>query len=77
MSINWGTLKTAANLQTEKEEAAAQSVRNKRDKLIAATDYYMLSDAPTPPAGLAAYRQALRDITEQPGFPFDIQWPEL
>ncbi|KVP62182.1 phage tail assembly chaperone [Burkholderia ubonensis] len=24
----------------------------------------------------AAYRQALREITEQPGFPFDVKWPE-
>lgn len=24
----------------------------------------------------AQYRQALRDITDQPGFPFDVTWPE-
>lgn len=77
MSIKWDTLKTAADLQAEKDEAAAQSVRAKRDKLIAETDFYMLPDAPTPPAGLADYRQALRDITEQVGFPHDVEWPIL
>ena len=23
----------------------------------------------------AVYRQALRDIPEQPGFPWDVEWP--
>ena len=31
-------------------------------------------DAVTDP--VAAYRQALRDIPDQQGFPFDIVWPE-
>jgi hypothetical protein len=26
--------------------------------------------------GIAIYRKALRDLPEQPGFPFDIDWPE-
>ena len=77
MSIKWNTLKTAEQIQTEKDEQAAQVVRNKRDKLIAETDYFMLSDAPEPPQGLTEYRQALRDITEQSSFPHDIVWPEL
>lgn len=76
-AIKWETMKDASQLQAEKEEAAAQAVRTKRDKLIAGTDFYMLSDAPKAPAGLEDYRQALRDITEQLGFPFDIEWPEL
>lgn len=74
-AIKWETMKDASQLQTEKEEAAAQAVRIKRDKLIAETDFYMLPDAPEAPAGLAEYRQALRDITEQEGFPFDLEWP--
>jgi len=74
-AIKWETMKDASQLQAEKEGAAAQAVRIKRDKLIAATDYYMLPDAPEAPTGLAEYRQALRDITEQEGFPFDIEWP--
>lgn len=77
MTIKWDTLKTAEDLQAEKDEAAAQSVRAKRDKLIAATDFYILPDAPTAPAGLTGYRQALRDVTEQAGFPHDVEWPVL
>jgi len=26
--------------------------------------------------GMAAYRQALRDLPEQEGFPYEITWPE-
>ena len=45
-----------------------------RDKLLAATDVWALSDR-TMTAEQTAYRQALRDITDQSGFPTDITWP--
>lgn len=51
-----------------------RDVRNKRDGLIAATDVWALSDR-TMTAEQTAYRQALRDITDQAGFPTDITWP--
>lgn len=69
--------KSPGQVEAEKYEAAAKAVRIKRDKLITETDFYMLSDAPTAPDGLVEYRQALRDITEQYGFPHDVEWPEL
>ena len=43
-------------------EDALYSIRVKRDKLIAETDYLALSDQ-TLSAGMSTYRQALRDIT--------------
>ena len=48
-------------------------VRQERDSLIAATDWWATSDR-TMTAEQTAYRQALRDITGQDGFP-DITWP--
>lgn len=45
-----------------------------RDKLLAATDWWANSDR-TMTAEQTAYRQALRDITDQAGFPTDITWP--
>tara|TARA_B110001469_G_C9434636_1_gene220574 strand:+ start:287 stop:565 length:279 start_codon:yes stop_codon:yes gene_type:complete len=48
-------------------------VRQERDSLIAATDWWATSDR-TMTAEQTAYRQALRDITGQAGFP-DITWP--
>lgn len=51
-----------------------QDVRNQRDRLLSATDWMALSDNTMTPAW-AAYRQALRDITEQEGFPYSVIWP--
>jgi len=48
--------------------------RQRRNKLIAETDVWALSDR-TMTTEQTAYRQALRDITDQSGFPIDITWP--
>lgn len=59
------------------EEVAAQ-VRSQRDAMIAETDYLMISDYPISDEDKAlveTYRQALRDIPEQEGFPSEVQWP--
>lgn len=58
----------------------ADMVRRKRDFLISGTDYYILPDYPSTPDGIEAvkqYRQDLRDITLQSGFPRNVQWPSL
>ena len=70
-------VKTAAELEAERLESLANAVRAKRDAMIKETDFYMLPDYPSVPEGIAEYRQALRDITKQPGFPQSIDWPEL
>lgn len=70
-------IKTAAQLEAERIESLANAARAKRDALIKETDFYVLPDYPNAPQGIAEYRQALRDITEQQGFPHSIQWPEL
>lgn len=57
--------------------ARACAIRAERDKRIAVTDFYLLPDTPTQPAGLASYRQALRDVPQQPGFPWVVEWPAL
>lgn len=52
----------------------AANVRSTRNALLAETDWAALSDVTITPE-MAAYRQALRDITLQPGFPHDVSWP--
>lgn len=50
-----------------------------REARLKASDYAMMPDYPcseTERAGWIAYRQALRDITEQAGYPDTIVWPE-
>ena len=52
----------------------ADEARAERNTLLQATDVWALSDR-TMSAEQTAYRQALRDITAQAGFPTDITWP--
>lgn len=50
------------------------SERAKRDDLLKETDHFGLSDV-TMPAEMTTYRQALRDVPQQAGFPSTITWP--
>jgi hypothetical protein len=57
------------------DELASQ-VRAKRDSLLTVTDWTQNRDVPIAVSDkYTAYRQALRDITSQPGFPSDVIWP--
>ena len=63
----------------EYDTVLAASARQKRDRLIATTDYLVTPDYPIESDRLAKvkiYRQALRDIPEQSGFPRSITWPD-
>ena len=59
-----------ATYQAGIDARTAVSNRNKRDSLIAATDFYALSDV-TMTDAMTAYRQALRDL------PDHSNWPNL
>ena len=70
--------------QPDDEKAAfqAENIRLERNQLIANSDWTELPSVqtlhasdPTWAASWAAYRQALRDITTQPGFPDTVTWP--
>jgi len=52
----------------------ATSTRAQRDSLLQQTDWMAMSDNTMSPK-MAAYRQALRDITAQVGFPYTVEWP--
>jgi hypothetical protein len=68
--------KTAEEL-TQDSLNIANEVRAKRNQLLIETDWTQVADAPVDKQAYAAYRQALRDITTQEGFPLDINWPSL
>ena len=79
MSIDWTQMKTAEQLAQEAHEAAVNSARAKRDSLLTASDWVTVQamDTGNPvPTEWQTYRQALRDITEQTGFPENIEWPQ-
>lgn len=57
-------------------ELAVNAVRRERDVRLKQSDWTQLPDVPlATKEAWAAYRQALRDITSQPGFPTNIEWP--
>ena len=58
-------------------EALAAEARTQRNGLLAASDWTQVADAPVDQAAWATYRQALRDITAQVGFPDAIDWPAV
>jgi len=58
------------------EEHAAANVRAERDRLLMRCDWTQVVDATVDKAAWLVYRQALRDITAQDGFPWEVTWPE-
>ena len=72
--------KTAAENETAykamKDAEQAKSVRNQRTQLLKDSDWTQIADSTADKTAWATYRQALRDITAQSGFPWTITWPE-
>ena len=65
--------------KTERLEIASTSVREERNRRLAVCDWTQLTDQPLSESDQNAwrvYRQNLRDIPKQSGFPWNITWPE-
>ena len=75
----WYTKYSVAEMDSEaitaKDAEQAKSVRASRDAKLAECDWTQVADAPVDKAVWATYRQALRDITTQTGFPWTVEWP--
>jgi hypothetical protein len=62
--------------QTFTDEELAEAVRRERDGLVKDSDWTQLPDIPdSVRAAWSIYRQELRDVPQQQGFPRDVQWP--
>ena len=73
-------LRTEEELEADRLPVITAQARAQRDKLLADCDWTQVLDAPIDSAtreAYRAYRQALRDIPDQEGFPGTITWPEL
>lgn len=57
------------------DAAQAERVREDRNQRLADCDWTQLPDAPVDAAAWATYRQTLRDISGQAGFPWEVTWP--
>ena len=75
----WFTKYSVTNMDvdaiTAKDVEQAKSVRTQRGEKLKDSDWTQVADAPVDQAAWAVYRQALRDITGQEGFPWTIDWP--
>lgn len=75
----WFTKYSVTNMDvdaiTAKDVEQAASVRTQRGAKLKDSDWTQVADAPVDQAAWAVYRQALRDITGQEGFPWTIDWP--
>jgi Phage tail assembly chaperone protein len=76
----WFTKYSVADMGDEakaaKDAEQAKSVRDQRNTKLSECDWTQVADAPVDKATWATYRQALRDISSQAGFPWDITWPD-
>ena len=70
--VTWAQVSAAIDTVTAQEPMVI--LREQRDILLAETDWWGASDK-TMTDAQTAYRQALRDITGQDGFPDNITWP--
>lgn len=61
--------------QAQITEEQAKQARAERTSLLAASDWTQVADTPVDQSAWATYRQALRDVTDQTGFPDAIAWP--
>lgn len=76
----WYTKYSVADMDAEaiaaKNAEQAKAMRDQRSTKLADCDWTQVADSPVDKAVWATYRQALRDITTQSGFPWEITWPD-
>jgi len=77
----WVQVRTVRPLTTEettsRDEMWAVDYRARRNRDLSESDYTQLADYPNPNKALwATYRQQLRDLPEQAGFPRTVTYPD-
>ena len=64
-----------AAYKATKDAEQSASVRTSRNDKLAQCDWTQLADSTADKTTWATYRQALRDVTVQEGFPWNVTWP--
>lgn len=61
----------------ERTASKSESIRRERDRLLSDSDWTQLSDiSRSIKTSWKLYRQELRDVTSQEGFPWSVVWPD-
>ena len=74
-TIGWVTSSKTPEEVQQYDDSMSQSIRSQRNALLSESDWTQVPDAPVDQAAWKTYRQALRDITSQQGFPHEVTWP--
>lgn len=76
--MTWAVTPATPEEITERTEAKAIQVRQQRNELLSSCDWTQLADSPLSLDGRGAwqlYRETLRMVPQQSGFPWTVQWP--
>ena len=65
-----------AAYKAQKDVDQAASVRSSRNQKLSDSDWTQISDSTADKTAWGTYRQSLRDVTSQAGFPWTVEWPE-
>lgn len=74
-TLGWSVQTLSAEDQAKKQVQQASIVRCDRNNRLTESDWTQVGDAPVDKQAWATYRQALRDIPAQSGFPWEVTWP--
>ena len=73
---NWPDFQEAKPTPTAlTEEQLTEQVRAERNELLTTSDWTQVDDSPVDKSAWVTYRQLLRDVPSQAGFPTNITWP--
>lgn len=72
---NWLVSPASTQEVADRTDEQAGNIRNKRNEKLTDCDWTQLPDSPVDKATWAVYRQELRDVTNQAGFPWEVIWP--
>ena len=62
-------------MSEEERDRLGTEARAERNRLLINSDWTQTLDSPVDRDAWAQYRQALRDIPSQEGFPYNVSWP--
>jgi hypothetical protein len=71
----WSTVAVSPQVAQQRTTDQASAVRSQRNQLLTESDWTQLVDAQVDATVWATYRQQLRDISVQAGFPWETTWP--
>lgn len=72
-------IKSGSEVKKELANRNKRRIRFRRDRILSRTDWTTLPDSPLSDKNkekAKEYRQKLRDITSQKGFPDEVKWPD-